>query len=371
MSEEVVLLVAIGEPRVANKSLSTKTASAGKPVRGESFAGAIESDGGVEPFTYALTGGTLPPGIALDAGTGGFSGTPTTQGHYEFEVEVTDAEANAFQIVYSMSVEGGLVWETKSLPDAEHNVRYSAQLKVSGGTPPYTFGIQSGAFPFSLVLSGPGAGQIVSASPFAGVVPARSQFTLRATDAVGNYADKTFSVILWPSLQWEGPSQSDGLVGLPFEQRLGHRYGMLRLFEAEQPTPTFSIDSGTLPQGLAISPTTGTIYGTPRESGLFNYQVRMTDSLGGTIVVPMQSRIAAVTDIDQIYETVFGDGGSNEFLIVHGLGAFPRSVVVYETSASPPWPTIDVEWSVVDADTISVTTANVPTAFQYTIIVTG
>src|ERR1700761_5348867 len=47
----------------------------------ESFSGS----GGTGPYTFAETG-TLPPGLSLDGTSGQLSGTPTTQGVYNFSI---------------------------------------------------------------------------------------------------------------------------------------------------------------------------------------------------------------------------------------------------------------------------------------------
>jgi hypothetical protein len=46
-------------------------------------------------LTFAITGGSLPPGLSLDPTTGIISGTATTAGSYTFEVTVTDNNGTA------------------------------------------------------------------------------------------------------------------------------------------------------------------------------------------------------------------------------------------------------------------------------------
>ena len=45
---------------------------------------------------------------------------------------------------------------------------------------------------------------------------------------------------------------------------------------------TFALNSGSLPGGLSLNPTTGAITGTPTTAGAFTFTVKVTDSTGGT-----------------------------------------------------------------------------------------
>ncbi len=62
---------------------------------GVPFSGRLVATGGMTPYTFAITSGSLPAGLSLDSSTGRVSGTPTTVSFYPFSATVTDSSSPA------------------------------------------------------------------------------------------------------------------------------------------------------------------------------------------------------------------------------------------------------------------------------------
>ena len=104
--------------------------------------------GGLAPYTWSLTSGTLPPGLSLTPATGVISGTPTTTGSYPITVQVVDSESTPatatgmFTITINPTPQ--LQVTTSSLPAGTQGVRYSNPLAATGGVPPYSWSLTAG-----------------------------------------------------------------------------------------------------------------------------------------------------------------------------------------------------------------------------------
>ncbi|MBO9680115.1 MAG: IPTL-CTERM sorting domain-containing protein [Acidovorax sp.] len=59
--------------------------------QGVAYAQTVSASGGTPAYTFAVSSGSLPPGLTLAADTGAISGTPTTGGSYSFTVSLTDS----------------------------------------------------------------------------------------------------------------------------------------------------------------------------------------------------------------------------------------------------------------------------------------
>jgi hypothetical protein len=67
------------------------------------YTASIAATGGVAPYSFAFTGGTLPTGLTL-AANGQLSGTPTVPGAYDFTVTVTDSATVSASSSFTMTI---------------------------------------------------------------------------------------------------------------------------------------------------------------------------------------------------------------------------------------------------------------------------
>jgi len=79
-----------------------------------------------------------------------------------------------------------------------------------------------------------------------------------------------------------------GTVGNAYSANLGQ----LAQVVGGVPPYSFTLSSGTLPAGLALSASSGVVSGVPSGSGSFNFQVTVTDSSGQSLVLRSGSQPA-------------------------------------------------------------------------------
>ncbi len=93
--------MAIGNPTLA---LSPSTGTLTNGTYGAAFSQTIAVGGGVGPYTFAVTSGSLPDGFSLNPTNGVLSGTPTATNTYNFTVTVTDVYGYTGSAAYSFTV---------------------------------------------------------------------------------------------------------------------------------------------------------------------------------------------------------------------------------------------------------------------------
>jgi len=71
------------------------------------YGASLTALGGVYPYTYSISVGSLPPGLGpINAGTGAITGTPTTAGSYTFTGKVVDSASTSATVSCTIVITG-------------------------------------------------------------------------------------------------------------------------------------------------------------------------------------------------------------------------------------------------------------------------
>jgi hypothetical protein len=260
---------------------------------------AVSKAGAVGPtVTFALTAGSLPPGLTMPAQGGSgtvITGNPTQTGTFNFTVKATDGSKTstlAYQITITTQgppdqllcnsagdfLESGVC----VLPDAITGQPYAGKLVTShsvGGT----LSIATGALPAGLSLPATftGSGTTISGTPAA---PGSSSFTVTGTDTQTQPLYLPYQITVDPNqplavvLPSSGSTLSPGTVGQAFG---------INFFLSGGAAPyTWAVVAGALPPGLHLQTfsdprdANNEMAGTPTTAGTFSWTMRVTDFYG-------------------------------------------------------------------------------------------
>ena len=250
--------------------------------------------------TFALTAGSLPPGLSLAAPSGSgtvITGNPTKAGTFNFTIKATDGGLTstlAYQI--TVTVQGPpdqllctaangsyLISGVCTLPDAVLGLPYQGHLPTShnaGGT----LSIVAGALPAGLSLPATfgASGDVVGGTvtqPL-GIYNTYS-FTVQGTGDQGQPLYQAYQITVDPdqpltiTLPSVGSTLSPAMVGGAYAQDF--------FFSGGAAPYTWSVASGSLPPGLALtspyapSDNNSQLSGTPTTAGTFTFTMRIAD----------------------------------------------------------------------------------------------
>jgi hypothetical protein len=216
-------------------------------------------------YTYSLTQGSLPSGLALNAQSGSLSGMPTVTGTYNFTIKAQAANGCSGTRAYTFAVNCPTVTITPaSLPAGSTGASYNQSLSATPSSGNYTFAVTTGTLPAGLSLN-PATG-VLSGTP---TLSGTSSFTITVTGFGGCTGSKAYSISIGggcPAITLPDIATS-GAIGSPYNQSV-----------AASPSGSYSYTlTGILPAGVTFYNTAGLLYGYPSASGTYNFTITATD----------------------------------------------------------------------------------------------
>jgi len=288
----------------------------------------FSASGGVFPYTFSVSAGSLPTGLTLNAASGALTGEIPIEAAAlaPFTISAVDTSGRTYSQVFSITGVSPLVGSQTPMPPSQlpavrvnQNVNNVPYYSLSFGGPGKTF-TRIGGTGNGLIFVNSATGNLTYSVPTPGVFSP----VVLGTDSLGGAV-----VFSGTQLTIVGSLAFAKLLELP-NGRTGQVYNATpTVLNGNFGPLTFSIIDGTLPAGLSINAGAGAITGTPdaMASGGYPFTIRVTDA---------QSQVA---------ERVYFIGISQSYQITTNsipagtIGA-PYSIALTGTgSPSPLWTT--------------------------------
>lgn len=299
-----------------------------------SYSQQLRAQGGSLPYSWSIVAGhgSLPNGLSITT-DGVISGIPTVAGSFSFQVQVQDGSSPQQTATQDLTIViQSLVITTPSLPGGSVGIAYSASVSASGGITPYTWSapaVGTSALPPGLTINS--SSGVISGTPTqAGTF--NSQVTVKDNSSpTQEVFSKTFPIVISGtcSLSVTTTTLPGGTVGVLYSANLSAACGT--------PPYTFTLNTGSLPPGLNLSPS-GAITGTPTTAGTSTFTVQVQDTatppntaVSGSLSITIAGNTLIITTttlpnaiINSSYSTMLGAaGGTRPYTWAITVGSLP------------------------------------------------
>jgi Putative Ig domain len=255
---------------------------------GTAYSQTLTVTGGLAPYSWSVSSGTLPAGLTAPSGTAAtaqITGTPTTaQSNVAFTIQVKDSsnppQTGSQAYTVTINPPAPLSITTTALSQGTFNSAYSATITATGGVAPYAFSLDatSSPLPAGLALTTSNNQGVISGTPSATGTFSNIIVDVKDSETPPATAQKTYTLVIVAPPIVISPSSASlpgGTVGTAYSTTVTAAGGV--------PPLTFSLDpsSSPLPGGLSATFTSSgaTFAGTPTTAGTFsNIIVDVKDS---------------------------------------------------------------------------------------------
>jgi hypothetical protein len=244
-------------------------------VEGTPYSQPLALTGGLAPFTYSISTGSLPAGLSINVGTGAITGTPTgPNGTASFTVKVADSSNPVQTATQPLSIAVNLPpapsITTLSLPSDVEGTAYNQTVVATGGLAPLTYSVSVGSLPAGLnINSSTGAITGMPTGP-----NGTASFTVKVTDKSNPVQSASQPLSIAVNLP---PPPAITTTTLPAVVEFAN-YSQA-VAATGFGTLTYSVSVGSLPAGLGLNSSTGAISGAPTgPNGTSSFTIKVTDS---------------------------------------------------------------------------------------------
>jgi M6 family metalloprotease-like protein len=253
------------------------------------YADSLRAEGGMGSYTWSVTAGSLPPGVALNPASGVLSGSPSQAGTWRFTARAASGSVSASREFRVDVLRPVRITSDPVRPPVRLGAAYLDSLRATGGSGAYTWSVAAGAVPPGLALDG-ATGVLSGTATQEGV----HRFTVVAASAPLSAALELVLRIAGPLAVESDSLRPAGVMGAAYLDSLRSRGGLA--------ATVWRVAGGQLPAGVALDSLSGVLAGVPAQAGQFRVTVQArageeaVESVVRITVTRPQLQPAAVVD---------------------------------------------------------------------------
>jgi hypothetical protein len=261
---------------------------------------------GIPTPTLALTSGTLPDGVTFDPTTGVMEGTPAvgTGGTYALQFTATnDVDPDAVQD-FTLTVNEAPAFTSDDATSFPAGSAGSFTVTVVGFPVP-TLALDSGTLPAGVTFD-PVTGALAgtTAPDSGGTYP----LVFTATNGIGPDATQNFTLTVDQAPVFTSVDSTSFTVGSA---------GSFDVTVDGFPAPTLALTSGSLPDGVAFDPATGSLSGTAAagSGGTYSLEFTASNGIGTDAVQDFTLTVIEAPVFTSVDATIFTVGSPGSFTV--------------------------------------------------------
>lgn len=310
------------------------------------YSSSVQVSGGTSDYAFAVSGGSLPPGFFINQSGSYFylEGVPNQAGTYSFKLRVIDQRNQYTEREFTVKINdehysASDMSITGKFPEAYTiNPWYSSNVQVYGGTEDYTFAVSDGALPPGFFIRQSGRDFYLEGVPS---TPGTYTFTLKVTDRRNAYTEKSLTMTINGSESTPDPIT----ITTSYLRDAGTGETYSQTLQADVNVTSWRITSGSLPSGLTLSESTGTISGTVANNAIehnaatgkdYTFEVTASNTSGASTTKSLT--ITVYEPLTFITESIPKAKVGKEYSVtVEVSGTYGYTWVLRPAGAVPSW----------------------------------
>jgi len=237
----------------------------------------VTGDKNAAGVSWSVTGGGTLSGETTSAAT--YTAPAASSSALSVTVTATSVADTSKSATATITVPAAPAITTAALATATVGATYAQPLTATGGIAPYAWTLVSGTLPSCLTITQSASGASLGGTLTASCAGTFNDLVFKVTDSGTPNALTATTAAMGLTIDAAPAITFSGVVPATATAHVAYAGGSAAA-SGGVGTLTYSVFSGTLPNGLSLNASSGAITGTPTTANTFNFVIKAADTFG-------------------------------------------------------------------------------------------